>query len=432
MNLHSQSVLAVNGGTPVINTELERYNPIGVEERNAVMSVMDTGILSQFLGSWEPEVGASFFGGPNVQAFEDACKDYFNVEHCVTVNSWTSGLTACLGAINLSPGDEVIVSPWTMCATATSILHWNAIPVFADIDPHTFTISPESIQNSISGRTKAVLAVDIFGQSCDVAEIRKVCTTHNLYFITDSAQAPGVFHNGKLVGTESDIGGFSLNCHKHINTGEGGIIVTNDCGLAQRARLIRNHGEAVVASHDFGSISNIIGHNYRLGELESAIGIQQLKKLHTNVLSRQRIASKLTAFFSNFEFLEPPYISDGNSHAYYIYGLKIKPGYINIHRDKVVDALIAEGITCLTHGYRNLHLLPLFQQKIAYGSNGFPWSSDICTRNVDYSKGICPIAEKLHDDYFFGFEMCIYNLTDGDLNLVLNAFEKVFTSLDSL
>ena len=187
MNTRDKNSLALYGGEPVIDYCFERYNSLGEEERLAVNQVMEKGVLSQYLGCWHDD----FYGGEQVRAFEEDCKNFFGVKHAITVNSWTSGLIAAVGALNLDPGDEIIVSPWTMCASATAILHWNAIPVFADIDPGTFNISPESVRANVSDKTRAIMAVDIFGQSADIDSLRKIADEYDLKIISDTAQAPG-------------------------------------------------------------------------------------------------------------------------------------------------------------------------------------------------------------------------------------------------
>ena len=178
--------LAIQGGEKVINHDFKKYNSIGHEELDAASQVIKSGVLSQFLGCHSDD----FLGGPKVKEFEQACKDYFGVDYAITVNSWTSGLVAAVGALDISPGDEIIVTPWTMCASATAILHWNAIPVFADIDEKTFNIDPISVEKNISEKTKAILAVDIFGQSADIDSLREVADKFNLKLICDTAQAP--------------------------------------------------------------------------------------------------------------------------------------------------------------------------------------------------------------------------------------------------
>lgn len=209
--------LALLGGPKTIQTEFKRYNPIGEEEVRAAKEVIESGVLSQYLGVWHED----FYGGPKVKEFERQCAEYFGVKHAVTVNSWTSGLVAAVGAIGVEPGDEVIVTPWTMSASATAILHWNAIPVFADIDPETFNLDPKSVEANITPYTKAIMAVDIFGQSADMDALMAIAAKHGLKVISDTAQAPGALYKGKYAGTLAHVGGYSLNYHKHIHTGEG-------------------------------------------------------------------------------------------------------------------------------------------------------------------------------------------------------------------
>src|SRR6185503_8869326 len=153
-----------------------------------------------------------------VREFERQCESYFGVKHAITVNSWTSGLIAAVGAVGIEPGDEVIVSPWTMCASATAILHWNAIPVFGDIEPETFCLDPASVEANITPYTRAILAVDIFGHSADIDALMTLAARHGLQVITDTAQAPGTRYKGRLTGTSAHVGGYSLNYHKHIHT----------------------------------------------------------------------------------------------------------------------------------------------------------------------------------------------------------------------
>ena len=421
-------ILALFGGPKTIQTEFKRYNPIGVEEVQAATKVIESGVLSQFLGAWHED----FFGGQKVKEFERQCESYFGVRHAVTVNSWTSGLIAAVGAIGIEPGDEVIVTPWTMCATATAILHWNAIPVFADIEPETFNLDPASIEANITPYTKAIMAVDIFGHSADMDAILVIAERHGLKVITDSAQAPGTYYKGRITGTLAHVGGYSLNYHKHIHTGEGGILVTNDDEIADRLRLIRNHAEAVVGNKGVTDLSNMLGHNFRLGEIECAIGIEQLKKLNGFVASRQRVAERLTQGLIGLTGLRTPIVKHNCTHAYYMYPMVLDIEQLGVSRARLIEALEAEGVVGLVAGYVNLHLLPMYQQKIAYGSKGFPWTSNICRRDVSYQKGICPVAETLHEFTYLAFAMCMHELMDEEVDLMVSAFRKVWDQMDKL
>ena len=420
--------LALFGGPKAVNTPFQRYNSIGKEEVEAARLVIESGNLSQFLGCWDPD----FFGGPKVQVFEKQCAEYFGAKYAITVNSWTSGLIAAIGAIGIEPGDEIIVPPWTMCATATAILHWNAIPVFADIDLETYCLDPISVEANITPYTKAILAVDIFGQSADMDSIMSIAEKNGLKVISDTAQAPGARYKGKMSGTLAHIGGYSLNYHKHIHTGEGGVLVTNDPVLAEKLQLIRNHAEAVVGGKGVADLVNMLGYNFRLGEIECAIGIEQLKKLGNYINSRQLVSERLTQRLGELSGLKTPVVRQDCTHVYYIFPMQLDIALLGVSRARIIEALEAEGLVGLTAGYANVHMLPMYQMKIAYGSNGFPWSSNVCRRDVSYSKGICPVAEMLHESTFLGFEMCLHQMDDLEVDMMVNAFQKVWANLEEL
>lgn len=427
-NSVSTEKLALLGGPKTIQTAFKRYNPIGVEEVQAAKQVIESGVLSQFLGSWNPD----FYGGPKVQQFERMCEAYFGVRHAVTVNSWTSGLVAAVGAIGIEPGDEVIVTPWTMCASATAILQWNAIPVFADIEPNTFCLDPASVEANITPYTKAIMVVDIFGHSANMDALMEIARKHGLKVISDTAQAPGTFYKANMTGTLADVGGYSLNYHKHIHTGEGGILVTNDDQIAERLRLIRNHAEAVVGPKGETDLVNMVGNNFRLGEIECAIGIEQLKKLKGLVAGRQRAAESLSVGLKGLPGLRTPKVEPDCTHAYYMYPMVLDMEALGLPRAVIIKALEAEGVIGLAAGYANIHMLPMYQKKIAFGSLGFPWSSDICRREVSYAHGICPVAEELHEKTYMGFAMCMHEIEDREVDLMTEAFGKVWDNLEAL
>ena len=424
----TKDILAIHGGTPVISGPMAHFKSIGEDEVTVVSEVIRSGVLSAYIGA----PGLGFMGGTRVRQFERQAAEYFGVKHAIAVNSWTSGLIASVGAIGLEPGDEIITTPWTMAATATAILHWNGIPVFADIDPDTFNICPKSVEKLITKRTKAILAVDIFGQSANIPALRKLADDHSLMLLCDSAQAPGAKVGDQFTGTFADIGGFSLNYHKHIHCGEGGVLVTNDDRLAERLCLIRNHAEAVICSDDPAVLCNMLGYNFRMGEIEAAIASVQLTKLAARVASRQGIAAELKEGLSTLVGLKAPKVMEGATHVYYVYGITINVEALGVPRASIIKALRAEGVPGLSTGYQNLHLLPIFRHKIAYGTMGFPWSSPYCTSNIQYGPGLCPVAEKLHSKTFIGLNLCMNELPSKDVKLIVAAFHKVWNNMERL
>jgi perosamine synthetase len=412
---------AYYGGNKIIDYDLKKYNSIGKEELEISKKVIKSGKLSSFIAGKKK----NFYGGIYVNRFEKYLKKFYNVKYAITLNSWTSGLIASIGALDIEPGDEIITTPWTMSACATAILHWNAIPVFADIDVRTFCINPNSIKQKISKKTKAVLAVDIFGISADIQKIKKVIGRRDIKIISDSAQAPYFFYRNKLASTSSDIGGFSLNCHKHINTGEGGIVVTNNKNFANRVYKIRNHGETSVSLNS--KINNILGYNFRMGEIECAIGLEQYKKLKKIILSRNIQFNYLAKNLSKLKGLTiPTYRVKMNN--YYLFPIVLDPKIINASRKKIIKLLQAEGVKGLIEGYANLHKLPLFQRKIAYGNKGFPWNT--FNKKIKYQNGSCPNAERLHEKTFIGYQVCLFNYSKKDINNVIKAFKKIWNYLD--
>ena len=424
--------LAIHGGRPVREKPFPAHNTIGEEEKRAVNRVLDSGVLSKFLGGWNDD----FYGGPEVRALEQEWAAYFGAKHAIAVNSNTSGLFCAVGAIGVEPGDEIIVTPYTMSATATAPLIFNAVPVFADIEAEHFCLDPAAVREKITARTKAILVVDLFGQPYDAASINQIATQHGLFVIEDTAQAPGAMQAGKFAGTLGHIGVYSLNYHKHIHCGEGGLIVTDDDDLAERMRLIRNHAEAVVEAKGVSNLTNMIGFNFRLPEMEAAVARCQLRKLPALLQKRQENSGYLSERLAQIPAIIPPRVRHNCTHAYYVHACRFQEDIAGISRNAFVDAVKAElppfarreaeGVK-LSYGYvKPLYLQPLFQQRIAYGSKGFPFCSSEFTGTVDYRKGSCPTTERMHEQELFIHEFMVPSMTEKDLEDVVAAFEKVW------
>jgi perosamine synthetase len=418
--------LAIKGGEPVRKKLFPAYNTIGKEEKEAVLKVLESGNLSQFLGTWSDD----FFGGPTVRKLEEDWCKAININYTISVNSNTSGLFASIGACGLGPGDEVIVSPYTMSASAIAPLVYGAVPVFADIDSESFCLDPQSIESKITPKTKAILVVHIFGHPADMDAIMQIAKKHNLFVIEDCAQAPMGKYKGKYVGTIGDIGVFSLNYHKHIHTGEGGIVVTNNASLAEKVQLIRNHAENVVEAKGVTDLTNMIGYNYRMTEMEAAIGIEQLKKLPRLLEERIANAAFLHEALGSIEGLtSPSWVEAPSVHTFYVQPLKYDQSYFEIHRNDFVNAIKAELPSAFLRetapligaGYvRPLYLQPIYQQKAA-----FAYNIENIKIDIDYSNGICPVTEQMHFNELITHEYMRPGMSRQDMEDVVRAFEKV-------
>jgi perosamine synthetase len=260
--------------------------------------------------------------------------------------------------------------------------------------------------------------------------LRGIADRHGLKLLTDTAQAPGARTGNRFTGTLADIGGFSLNYHKHIHCGEGGVLVTDDDRMAERLQLIRNHAESVIKSDDPAELANMIGYNFRMGEIEAAIASVQLDKLEPRVASRQRAARQLDEGLAGLKGLTTPKVEPGGTHVYYVYGMTLDTEALGVDRARIVDALKAEGVPGIFGGYQNLHLLPIFRNRIAYGTQGFPWS--LADREIAYGPGICPVAEELHERSFMGINLCMCEYPPEDVDRVVAAFRKVWDNLGVL
>ncbi len=400
----------------------KKFNTYNKLEIDAALKVLRSGKVSSFVGEWNEE----FYGGKYVKMMEKKYSKFFKVKYAISVNSWSTGLVCALGALDLNPGDEVILPTFTMSACASAILHWNCIPIFADIDEKNLCIDINSIKKNISTKTRAIMAVDICGVSSNINEIKKLIKNKNIKIISDSAQAPFANYKNKIAGTLVDIGGISLNYHKHIHTGEGGVVFTNKKIYSEKIKMIRNHAEAVMRKRKNFPLINMIGSNYRMGEIEAAIAMVQLKKLKEIIKKRIKIANYMTNKLSNIDGLILPKRYKDNTNVYYTYPI-ILDEKKNFDRQKILNLLKKEGVEGFAAGYQNLHLLPIFQKKIAYGKYNFPWKSPFNKRKISYKKGICPVAEKLHDKIYMPFGISNFDLSLEDVDFIYSKFLKIFS-----
>ncbi len=398
--------LAILGGTPVLPDPLAPYRSVGRAELEAVTRVLESGCLSGFHGTWCDE----FHGGPAVRGFEQAWCDRFQVSHAVTVNSATSGLYAAMGAIGIGAGDEVIVSPLTMSASAVAPLIYGGTPVFADIEPETFCLDPAAVRRAITPRTRAIIAVNLFGHPARLDELRAIAREHDLRLIEDNAQAPLAAENGRYAGTTGDIGVFSLNCHKHIQAGEGGVCVTDDDDLGQRLQLIRNHGENIVEPLGLDDLAGLVGFNFRMTELTAAVGMAQLERIDEHVGRREALAQQLTGGVQDLAGLTPPVVRPGCRHVYYVWALRFDRDVMGVSREQFSRALAAEGFPHAVGYVRPLYHLPLFRQRTGTGR---------------YECDLCPVAERMHEKELLIFEPCAYDVDARQAELLVQALRKV-------
>ncbi len=433
------SKLAIFGGKPVRKRLFPARAGFGLEEKRAVKRVMDSGVLSRYLGEWGPD----FYGGPEVQAFEKEWAKYFGVKHAFAINSCTSGLQCAAGAAGISPGDEIIVSPFTMSASATAPLIWGGIPIFADIEEEYFCLDPKSVEARITPKTKAIIVVDIFGQPYDRDAINNIAKKHGLIVIEDAAQAPCAFYGKEFAGTLGDIGVYSLNYHKHIHTGEGGVVVTNNDVLAEKIRLIRNHAEAVFEGSGARDLTNMVGFNFRMTEIQAAIGREQLKKLKSLVGKRVANCEYIAERLSGLPGIRAAGVREKATHAYYDHVFLFDETSVGVPRNRFIEAVKpelslsrgreTEGVQ-VGYGYvKPLYLLPLFQKKIAIGENGFPFAlGDPSLLDKNYELGSCPVAERMHDKELVSHGFMDPSMHKKDLEDVVNAFHKVYKHRNEL
>ncbi|WP_372998847.1 DegT/DnrJ/EryC1/StrS family aminotransferase [Sulfurimonas sp.] len=426
------SILAINGGEKVRTKLFEPYNSIGQAEKDAVNKVMDSGVLSKFLGCWEDD----FYGGNEIQAFEREWSEEFSVKHTVSVNSNSSGLHVALGACGIGYGDEVIVSPYSMSVSATAPLVWNATPVFADISSNHYNIDIDSIKKNITEKTKAIIVVHIMGCPADMDEIMEIAKTYNLFVIEDAAQAPYAMYKNQRAGTIGDIGVYSLNYHKHIHTGEGGMCVTNNQVLYEKMQMIRNHAESIVEAKSETDLVNMLGFNFRLTEIQAAIGRVQIKRLRAEVVLRQKYAEMFNTALNKYKYIDITQL-ENRTHSYYVQAFQFNEEKAGITREVFLDAVRAElspvrtredeGVPIYGGYVKPIYLIPMFQKRVVYSNGDFPFNE-----NVSYDRGICPVVEDMHNKKLWTHDFVKSSLKEEDVLDIVKAYKKVCDNIDEL
>ena len=314
--------------------------------------------------------------GPVVEEFEEKFASYIGVSHALAVFNGTVALDLALKAIGVRPGDEVIVPDFTFIATANTVLMQGARPVFADIDEETLTIDPDDVAEKITGRTKAVVAVHLYGHPADMKALMELAEDHGFYVVEDAAQAHGAEIRGVKVGSIGHVAAFSFYATKNMTTGEGGMVTTNDPGVAYRVRMWRDHGQVSRYRHV------TLGGNYRMTAIQAAIGLAQLEKLEDFNMARQRNAEELTAGLKGIEGLRLPRVKPGYKHVWHQYALWVEDEF-PVSRDKLREKLEEMGVGAAVHYPLPIHMQPLYQ------SLGYPPS--LCPRSSEASKRVLSI-----------------------------------------
>lgn len=364
--------LALRGGTPVRQAPLPVYPPPGsADEIEAAARVLRSGNLTATRG-------------PEVEEFGEAFAAYNGAKHAVAVSNGTTALHAALAAARIGVGDEVIVPALTFLASATSVLMNNAIPIFADIEPETLGLDPVSVRSRITERTRAIIIVHLNGYPADMDGLLAAAREHGLTVIEDCAHAHGALFGSRKVGVLGDMGCFSFQHKKNLSLGEGGAVITNDDGLAQRLRQVRNFG------------TEQLGYNYRMTELHAAIGKLRLARLDQMNAQRRANAAHLDEHLAALPGLTPQRPRTGTTSVYYNYMLRYDPDVIGVSRDRFAEALVAEGVVA-DPPYQPIYNRASFQARDCYG-RGCPFACPLyCVpeqQRQQYTPGLCPTAEE--------------------------------------
>lgn len=315
---------------------------IGEEEVEAVVRVLRSGMLTSGLGA-----------GPNVVEFEKNFAAFAGVKHAIAVNTGTAALHASILAAGIGAGDEVILPAFTFVATAEAVVMAGAKPVFADIDPETYTLSPDAIKKALTKKTKAILPVDLYGLPADIAPIKEIAAKHNLIVIEDCAQSHGATYQGKPAGFFADLACWSLYAAKNIGTGEGGVVTTNNDDLAEKVRMVRTHGEKVKYT------SLMLGTNYRMTEIQAAMGVVQLRRLPEFLAKRTQNAQTLSGLLGNVEKIKLPSQMNDRTSSWYLYTVRIREG-TQTQRNKLVAEMHNKSIGAEAYYPTPVHQMPYY------------------------------------------------------------------------
>jgi dTDP-4-amino-4,6-dideoxygalactose transaminase len=433
----SNGRLALLGGDPVRSKPFSSLPYLDEREEEAVVQTIRDGLLSRFVGT--PVAGTreqlrqtseqlralsepfSFLGGPNVRRFEADWARAHGASYAVAMNSATSAETSVLLALGIEPGDEVITTPLSFTATATAIVAAQAVPVFADIDPETMTLDPEAVERAITARTRCIVPVHWCGNAGNLRDVVDVAARHGLPVVEDAAQGPGSLYEGRYLGSWGIASTFSFSEPKNVTTGEGGMVLTGDADIAERCRLIRNHGESVPTEHDSDAyVAGIIGQNFRMTEATAALGWVQTGKLATVNEIRNRNHRHLVSRVGEVagDWLVAQRLTHPDTFSGYTSAFRWSDERSGIPRDAVAAALRAEGIPVATSVGRLMSDNELFRRRLAYGRGHYPFPADWRVQEV-------PNAQRVHDREYLAFFLAGWPNTTEDMDDIAAAFAKI-------
>jgi perosamine synthetase len=313
--------------------------------------------------------------GPRTLDFERAIAEYIGVRHAVAVNSGTSALHLIVRALGLGPHDEVLVPSFTFAASVNACLYEGATPVFVDIEPETYNLDPDDLESKITPRTRAIMAVDIFGHPADWGQITRIARKYGLHVIDDACEALGAEYRGARMGQFGDAAAFAFYPNKQLTTGEGGMLVTNSDELAETARSLRNQGRGEMGAwleHES------LGYNYRLDEMSAALGASQMKRFDTFLLRRDLVARKYHQRLEGLDWIRTPVVLPDVRMSWFVYVITLEEG---LERDAVMEALELEGVPC--RGYFSpIHLQPYIQSRFGFQAGELPVTESVARRTI--------------------------------------------------